>query len=113
MITIIAGTRTINNYSFLLDEIRNADFEITEVVSGGCVGADKLGERLARESQIPLHVFYAKWNTQGKAAGPIRNKEMIEFADAVIALWDGKSRGTMDLLKQAKEAGLRVHIGVI
>ena len=115
MITIIAGTRTINNYRLLKHEITKAEkdgIEITEVVSGGCMGVDELGEKYARVMEIPLHVFHAEWRTRGKAAGPIRNSQMVEFADALIAIWDGKSPGTRNIIKQARAAGLKIHMAV-
>lgn len=68
-------------------------FRITEVVSGVAHGVDKLGERWAQAHKIPVKQFPAQWNKYGNAAGPIRNREMAEYADALIAVWDGQSRG--------------------
>jgi predicted Rossmann fold nucleotide-binding protein DprA/Smf involved in DNA uptake len=108
MKTIVAGTRTFNDYEFLKDML--ARFDITEVVSGGARGADALGERWAKERGLPLHRFPADWNRYGKAAGPRRNRLMAENAQALVAFWDGESRGTKHMIDVATELGLEVVI---
>ena len=102
MKVIIAGTREVTNYKALLNAIENAPFEITEVVSGCCRGVDQLGERWAKENGIPTKIFRANFFQYGKRAGPLRNKEMAEYADALIAIWDGKSNGTKDMINKMK-----------
>lgn len=54
--------------------------------------------------------FPADWNAHGKAAGPIRNQQMAQEADVLIAFWDGKSRGTKDMIEKATRAGLDMHV---
>jgi predicted Rossmann fold nucleotide-binding protein DprA/Smf involved in DNA uptake len=108
MKTIVAGTRTFNDYELLKDML--ARFDITEVVSGGARGADALGERWAKERGLPLHRFPADWNRYGKAAGPRRNRLMAENAQALVAFWDGESRGTKHMIDVATELGLEVVI---
>ena len=71
-------------------------------VSGGCRGADALGERYAKEFHFPLERYPAEWKTHGKAAGPIRNQKMAEVGDYFICFWDGKSRGTFSLILSVK-----------
>jgi len=110
MKVIIAGGRDIDNYDALLKAITNSNFEITEVVSGGALGADALGERYAKENNIKLTVFPALWNIHGRAAGPIRNREMAEYGNALIALWDGSSRGTKNMIDEARKNDLEVYI---
>lgn len=110
MKTIIAGSREIEDYNILLKTLKDADFNITEVVSGGCRGPDKLGERWAKENGIPIKHFYAQWKKYGKRAGPIRNLEMVEYADAAIFLWDGRSRGTANCIDSACRNSLHVFI---
>ena len=113
MKVIIAGGRDIHDYELLLYAIVNAGFDITSVVSGGAAGADALGERFAQETNLPLFKFPADWEKYGRAAGPIRNRVMGDFADALIALWDGKSRGTKNMIDYAKQKGLKVHVEII
>jgi hypothetical protein len=107
---IIAGGRDFDNYLHLLEAVVKSGFDVTEVVSGGAPGADTLGELFARDLEIPMKRFPADWNRHGRAAGPIRNGEMAGYADALIAMWDGVSTGTANMIKQATERGLRVHV---
>lgn len=87
----------------------NVKDEIT-VVCGKARGADTLGERYAEERGYAVHYFPADWDRYGKSAGHIRNEEMAKNADALVAFWDGKSRGTKDMIKLARQYGLRVRV---
>ena len=82
----------------------------TVVISGTASGADRLGEAWAAKSGVPCERFPADWNRHGKAAGPIRNEQMADHAEALIALWDGASRGTAHMINAANRKGLRVHV---
>jgi hypothetical protein len=86
--------------------------DISLVVSGGARSADKLGEKFADEYKISKIVFHADWEKHGRAAGPIRNKEIIENADVVFAFWDGFSRGTASTIQFAKEAEKKLFVCV-
>lgn len=114
MKTIIAGSRTFTDYKLLCDSceviIKSELTRITEVVSGGARGADRLGERYADERNIPVKVFKAYWDILGKKAGILRNLQMAEYADQLIAFWDGKSKGTKHMIDSARKAGLKVYI---
>lgn len=110
MKTIIAGSRNIVEYQSVLDAIKASGFEITEVVSGGARGVDSLGERYAKEKGIPLKVFPADWESYGRKAGIMRNTEMSCYADALIAVWNGDSPGTYNMLNQAKSKGLKIYV---
>ena len=112
MKTIIAGSRTIVDYQALLDAVVDSNFDITEVVSGGARGVDKMGEVFAQNNNINLRVFPADWEKHGRKAGILRNIEMGDYADALIALWDGKSRGTKQMIEYATLKGLRVYVSV-
>lgn len=118
MKTIIAGSRTFTDYD-LLDILLSTHsaveggWIITEVVSGHAPGADTLGERWAAGNDLPVRVFPADWNTYGKVAGHIRNGQMADYADALIAFWDGESRGTANMILQAHRKGLRVIVRII
>lgn len=71
---------------------------VIEIVSGGARGFDRLGERLAHEYGIPLKRFPADWDTFGKRAGYMRNAEMGQYGNGLLAMWDGSSRGTKHMI---------------
>lgn len=107
---IIAGGRDVHDYQLLIDAIDECQFPIATVISGGAKGADALGERYAEEMNLKLQLFYPEWDLHGRAAGPIRNSKMAENADALIALWDGKSRGTKNMIETARKKKLLVYV---
>lgn len=111
MKTIIAGSREATPedvWSALLScEWRH---EITGVLCGMAKGADLHGKAWADANKIPVSRWPANWNAYGSAAGPIRNQQMVDRADALIAAWDGVSKGTADVIAKAKSKGLRVHV---
>lgn len=110
MKTIIAGGRDITQYSILRMAVGLCPFKVTEVVCGKARGADFLGEVYAAVQDIPIHYYPADWDKHGKSAGYIRNKEMAENAEALIALWDGKSKGTRHMIELAYAWYLDVYI---
>lgn len=112
---IIAGSRDFSDYELLkricmriLAELAGAD-EVT-IISGHARGADRLGERFAREHHLPCDSCPADWKRYGKAAGPIRNAEMAKMADVLIAFWDGESAGTRSMIDLARSYGLAVYV---
>lgn len=110
MKTIIAGPRDYEDYVSLLVAIHASGFKITEVVSGRARGVDTMGERWAKENGIPIKMFPADWNKFGKSAGPKRNKQMAEYADAAIVLWDGVGRGSGSMARIAKALRLKLFV---
>lgn len=110
MKTIIAGMRDYHNYSVLKFAMNQLDFMPTEIVSGAASGVDSLGERWAKENGIPIKRFHADWDEHGKAAGPIRNRKMASYAHALVAIWDGKSRGTSNMIEEARRRNLTVVV---
>ena len=80
------------------------------VVSGGARGADSLGERFAREYGLAIERYPADWKTHGNQAGPIRNAQMAEAADELVAFWNGFSRGTANMIEQMLTRGKPVHV---
>lgn len=104
----VIGSRNFSNYNLLkaiLDEIF-----ITQIVSGGAKGADTLAERYAKENKIPTKIFLPDWNKHGVSAGFIRNTDIINDADYVVAFWDNKSNGTRDSINKAKIANKEIII---
>ena len=108
MKTIIAGSRTINDYALVEEAIKESGFEITKVISGMAKGVDTLGEIWAHRNNIGIHYCPPDWKKFGKSAGYIRNTEMAEIADALIVIIEGESRGSTHMLKIATEKGLQV-----
>lgn len=116
MKTIIAGSRDCNDYTILLMAIlqaQQAGFEITEVVSGHARGVDRMGEEWADTHDVPTKLFPVpqhEWNQYGRAADHLRNKKMADYAEALIAIWDGKSPGTKNMITEATARGLKVYV---
>jgi hypothetical protein len=117
--TIIAGSRWIVGPTarlFLYTNIRDLPWEITEVVSGRARGIDTMGEQWARAHIVPIKPFIPDWYPNGpggaldRRAGFKRNEEMATYADALLAVWDGTSRGTKDMIERAKRHNLRVEV---
>jgi cysteine synthase len=110
---IIAGSRGITDLAVVYEAIKASGFIITTVVSGTARGVDRLGEEwAAKHSMYGIDVarYPADWDTHGRAAGYIRNTQMADNADALIACWDGASKGTASMIDIAKTKGLRVYV---
>lgn len=109
----IVGSRTFND-EFLMAEYLaifataytndELDPPKIEVISGGAKGADSLGERFAKIFRMPVTIFKPDWDKYGKLAGFIRNQQIVDASDIVLAFWDGKSKGTQDTINKAKKA---------
>ena len=112
MKVIIAGGRNFNDYNKLRESCDNilVNQKDVEIVSGMAAGADTLGERYAQEKGYEVKKFPAQWDLYGKSAGYKRNQQMAEYADGLIAFWDGKSRGTKHMIDIANKMGLKVRV---
>ena len=99
--------------ALLLAALDNCSFVPAKVLSGAGPGADALGERWAAMTGTPCQRYPANWEAHGRAAGPIRNALMAGDAQALIALWDGKSPGTKNMIALAKKRGLWVHVELV
>jgi len=109
---IIAGSRYFNDYNLLkkkCDKFFTKDLYF-EIVSGMAKGADLLGEKYATENNYPITKFPADWDKYGKSAGYKRNSQMADYADGLIAFWDGKSKGTKSMIDLAKNKGIEIRI---
>jgi len=118
---IIAGSRDFHDYELLkievnkfIDEYKttlsSSDNNSISIVSGHARGADKLGEQYAREHNHFCYVMSADWDKYGKRAGYLRNASMAKEADALIAFWDGQSRGTYHMIELAKKENLKIKV---
>lgn len=110
MKTIIAGSRGINDRIIIEHALADSGYDITEVVCGMAQGVDLIGKEIAEDFHIPIKEFPADWDKYGRGAGMIRNKQMAEYADALIAIWDGKSHGTKNMIDLALSYDLSVYI---
>ncbi len=132
MKVIVAGSRDIDRHQALGHALRHllpngAEFSldlrfgdkglsITELVTGCCpTGPDQVPFMLDNwwssscfSCNFDIVKFPADWDKHGKAAGPIRNKQMAEYADALLLIWDGNSRGSMNMKKEAEKANLQI-----
>lgn len=108
MKTIIAGSRTCTDEKILFAALKFVDWEITEILCGMARGADMLGFHRGSSLGIPVKRYPANWHKHGRGAGYIRNAEMADDAEALIALWDGKSRGTKHMIEIARCKGLKI-----
>lgn len=121
---IIAGSRSITDYSLVCFAVEDSGFPINEIVCGEAKGVDSLGKTYAKNNNIPVKSFPADWNdlshpdaviktnSRGQKydalAGHRRNKQMADYATHLILIWDGKSSGSANMLKLAKEKNLTI-----
>lgn len=110
MRVIVAGSRTITDYNVVKEAVESSQFEITCIISGGARGVDDLAVEYGQRNNINVEVYRADWTKYGRSAGPIRNTEMARIADALIAIWDGESPGTRNMIDTAKKYKLDIYI---
>ncbi len=113
LVLAVSGSRGITDASLVQAAVRWAmsDVGATVVHVGDCPrGVDPRVVAYAKGNGIEHRVFRADWDRHGKPAGPIRNREMLQGANALLAVWDGKSRGTLNAIKTAEAMRLPVVI---
>ncbi len=117
MKVIVAGSRWYKKYGNIektLDKLLffndNIDNKELEIVCGTARGVDTLGEEYSRKRKLKLKKFEPNWKKQGNSAGAIRNKMMARYSDMLIAFWDGKSKGTQDMINKAFQHKLKILI---
>lgn len=117
---ILTGSRSISDVvstsgaeMLLANAIEDSGFEVSEVVSGTARGGDQLGEKWAERRGIPIERFPADWDSHGRSAGPIRNQQMIEYADALVAVHVGDSKATGDKIDKARSTLGRERVEVV
>lgn len=112
---VVSGSREITDYNFVHDAIVESPFPNLrmEIVHGGADGVDSCASQYAEEAEgCTETIFEAKWREHGKSAGPIRNSEMAEYGDALVAIWDGESNGTRNMIENALDASIPVYVAV-
>lgn len=119
MKVIIAGSRDIvlsaaETHEIISASVLKASLAISEVVSGACGrGVDRAGEEWAKAMYIPVKLFPADWKNLGRRAGPVRNYHMANYADAAIVIWDGKSRGSANMIDCMKQCNKPYHVHIV
>jgi hypothetical protein len=114
---LIAGSRNWNDPERFRIAINDIPWNVVEVVSG-CEpnGVDKLGQDWAKAHGIPVKPFPPDWDMHGKAAGPIRNREMAQYVSRtsawprLFAVWDGQSPGTKNMIEEARKLHIPTFI---
>ena len=108
----IVGSRKFPDLAWVKEVVRGLD-PSTVVVSGGAKGVDREAAKEARRLGLKVWVFLPKWRTHGKAAGIIRNQQIIHACDKVFAFWDCASQGTADTVRKAVALGIQVTMHTI
>ena len=107
---IIAGRNLSPSLDFIMSSINMSGVaNITEIVSGAAKGVDSAGENWANEYSVAIKRFHADWDAHGRAAGPIRNKEMARYADRLLLVWNGESRGSLSMKKEMNRLNKPVY----
>ena len=128
MKVVVAGPRykdmetkiIFDDYHLVVNAIRDSNYKIDELVSGNAVGVDRLGETYATATNTPVKLMPITshdWSTLGKRAGMVRNRQMAEYCDAAVIVWDGVSKGTRNMINEMirlkKPYYLRMTMGTL
>ena len=100
----------IGSRSVKISDIGKYISDADEIVSGGAVGVDSCAEEYAKSNGLKLTVFLPQYEKYGRAAPIVRNKKIVDYADKIIAFWDGKSKGTLSVIKYAEKVGKECKI---
>lgn len=109
-IVLICGSRSISDLS--IGRYINPK-EVGQVVHGGAIGVDTLAEQWAKNNNIESIIFSPNYEVYGKRAPLVRDKEMVEYADYVIAFWDGQSHNTKYIIDYCKDIGRKCIVHLI
>ncbi len=110
MKVLICGSRTINDPAMISLAIEESGINPTHIISGGARGIDRLAGEYAASNGIAFTEYLADWDRYGKRVGFMRNYIMVGEAEAVIAVWDGKSPGTKHAIDTARSSGKPVFV---
>lgn len=108
----VVGSRSVNHYD-VVKAILN-QYTFTQIISGGAKGVDTLAEQYSSEYNLvkPM-VILPNWNRYNRGAGAVRNREIVDHSDFVIAIWDGKSKGTLISINYAKKQNKSIYVWLI
>ena len=112
---LIAGGRDFSNYNLLARRCaayiaENCGVQEPIILSGCASGADSLGEQFAMEYSLECRYFPAQWEKYGRAAGPMRNRQMAQVANGAVVFWDGRSRGTRSMIGYLRQMGVPFEV---
>ena len=114
---IVAGGRDFTNINVMAETLNNLqdvdhviEIEKLILICGVARGADLTAYKLFKEAGLPIEEYPADWDQHGKQAGYIRNTQMANVADMLIAFWDGESRGTAHMIHTARARNLKVLV---
>lgn len=105
----IVGSRDFKRLDKVRQFVNHLNYDIV-VISGGARGVDQIAEKTAIDKGLRTMIFYPQWDTFGKQAGFVRNREIVDHADELVAFWDGKSKGTAHSIKLARAKGIPVLV---
>lgn len=97
----VVGSRNLTN----IEIGRYISEDVNEIISGGAVGVDSCAAEYARINGLKLTEVLPQYDKYGRGAPIVRNKEIVNYADKVIAFWDGSSKGTLSVIKYAEKVG--------
>ncbi|MBQ7789610.1 MAG: hypothetical protein IJ398_08175 [Clostridia bacterium] len=106
---LVVGSRSIENFD--LSPYISGEVEL--IISGGANGIDMIAETYADKHKLSKLILRPKYNIYGKAAPLKRNEQMVDIADEVLVIWDGKSNGTKYTVDYAKKKNKKVNVLII
>jgi predicted Rossmann fold nucleotide-binding protein DprA/Smf involved in DNA uptake len=105
----IVGSRSFARLELIESYVKGLSSDAV-IVSGGAPGVDSAAAGAAQAAGRAVMVLEADWQQHGRSAGPMRNAQIVANADRIVAFWNGRSRGTLNTVALAVEAGLPVEI---
>jgi hypothetical protein len=112
----VVGSRTYKNEEYILDNVletlkkENLSIDNIVVFSGGAKGVDTIAANAMKRMGVEVREIIPNWKKYRRAAGIVRNKELVSNADIVIAFWDGRSRGTKNSINLAKKYRRKLYV---
>ncbi len=106
----IVGSRNFTDFGLMLEFLKEVNLGVTHIVSGGAAGADTLAERLAQDFSLPITIYPANWEKYGKRAGTLRNEQVINDCEAVVAFPGPESKGTRHATWFAQTKGIPTYV---